>query len=82
MATVTAVPAESPFPLMTLPKMRSSPVLCSMVFFVCDVFVIGLTGSLVLLSKPTGGTSIAISLCGRLSESSSLSLSRPGFIPL
>jgi Undecaprenyl-phosphate galactose phosphotransferase WbaP len=53
MASVTAVPTESPFPLITLPKIRSRPLLCSTVFFVCDTLAVTLTGSLVLLGKPT-----------------------------
>jgi Undecaprenyl-phosphate galactose phosphotransferase WbaP len=58
MASVTAVPTESPFPLITLPKVRSIPLLCSTIFFVCDAVAITLTGSLVLLSKPSGGTTL------------------------
>jgi Undecaprenyl-phosphate galactose phosphotransferase WbaP len=58
MASVTAVPAESPFPLITLPRVRTSPVLCSVVFFVCDVLAIMLAGSLVLSAQPTGGATL------------------------
>jgi Undecaprenyl-phosphate galactose phosphotransferase WbaP len=57
MASVTAVPTESPFPLITLPKVHSIPMLCTTIFFVCDAAAITLTGCLVLLSKPGGGTS-------------------------
>jgi Undecaprenyl-phosphate galactose phosphotransferase WbaP len=53
-ASLTAVPVESPFTLITLPKITSSPMRCSLIFLVCDLLGIIATGSLVLLGAPAG----------------------------
>jgi Undecaprenyl-phosphate galactose phosphotransferase WbaP len=53
MASLTAVPAESPFPLITLPKISSSPLLCSLMLLLCDLLAVTVTGSLVLLIMST-----------------------------
>jgi Undecaprenyl-phosphate galactose phosphotransferase WbaP len=58
MASVTAVPTESTCPLITLPKVHSYPLLCSVIFFVGDTLAISLTGSVVLLGHSTGGAAL------------------------
>jgi Undecaprenyl-phosphate galactose phosphotransferase WbaP len=54
MALLTAVPAESPYPLLTLPQMSSRPWLCSLVFLFCDLLVIGVTGGVALYGASMG----------------------------
>jgi Undecaprenyl-phosphate galactose phosphotransferase WbaP len=58
MASVTAVPAEAPFPFLGLPKINCHPLLSSVVFFACDVVAIAFTGSMVLLGRRAGGGSL------------------------
>jgi Undecaprenyl-phosphate galactose phosphotransferase WbaP len=52
MASVTAVPTDAAFPLVRLPKISCRPLLSSVVFFVCDMIAMALTGGLVLLDRP------------------------------
>jgi Undecaprenyl-phosphate galactose phosphotransferase WbaP len=60
MASVTAVPTESPVPLVTLSKICSRPLRCFLVLLVCDTVSITLTGTLVVFVKPTGATTLDI----------------------
>jgi Undecaprenyl-phosphate galactose phosphotransferase WbaP len=55
MATVTVVPADRPFPLIRLPKIRCHPFLCSLVFVGCDAVAISLAGIAVLLENRING---------------------------
>jgi Undecaprenyl-phosphate galactose phosphotransferase WbaP len=55
MASVSAVPAEAAFPLMSLPRIHCQPLLCSVVFFICDAVAITSSGTIVFLGRHGAG---------------------------
>jgi hypothetical protein len=55
MATVTVVPTDRSFPIIRLPKIRTRPFLCSLLFVGCDAVAISLAGSAVLLGNRVDG---------------------------
>jgi Undecaprenyl-phosphate galactose phosphotransferase WbaP len=61
MATVTLIPAEQALPLIRLPKIQCRPLLCALLFVVCDAvaFMLSGTAALLLWQAAMGGMDVA-----------------------